>query len=82
MTVMDKLTSIVRMVFEDEEISIDCTTTAHDVDGWDSLSHTNLIVAVESAFAIRFTRKELLTFKNIGDLLQCIELKLAEKVAA
>lgn len=79
MNVMEKLTSIIRMVFDDDEISIDCNTTAQDVDGWDSLSHTNLIVAIESAFAIRFTQKELLTFKNVGDLLGSIELKLVVK---
>jgi len=50
--------------------------TANDVDGWDSLSHINLIVAVESAFKIRFNQKELLTFKNIGDLLASIESKI------
>lgn len=82
MTTMDKLTSIVRMVFEDDDILIDRQTTANDVDGWDSLSHINLIVAVEGAFAIRFAQKELLTFKNVGDLLDCIEVKLAGKVSA
>ncbi len=76
-TVMDKLTRIVRMVFEDDEITIDRETTAHDVDGWDSLSHVNLIVAVENSFGVRFSQKELLTFKNVGDLLDSIERKIA-----
>jgi acyl carrier protein len=76
MTTMDKLTNIVRMVFEDDEISIDRKTTAHDVDGWDSLSHVNLIVAVENSFGIRFTQKELLKFRNVGDLLDSIDSKI------
>lgn len=79
MTTQDKLNSIFCEVFDDDEIKIHPALTANDVDGWDSLSHVNLIVAVEGKFGIRFTQKELLTFKNVGDLLNCIDRKLAEK---
>jgi acyl carrier protein len=80
MTTLDKLTGIFRMVFDDDDIAIDRQTTANDVDGWDSLSHVNLIVAVENSFGIRFTQKELLTFRNVGDLLGSIESKISGKV--
>ncbi|WP_239028058.1 acyl carrier protein [Geomonas subterranea] len=63
-------------VFDDEDIRITPATTADDIDGWDSLSHVNLIVAVESTFGIRFSQKEVLTFKNVGDLLACIASKV------
>jgi acyl carrier protein len=55
---------------------VEPVTTANEVDGWDSLSHVNLIMAVEGRFKIRFTQKELLTFKNVGDLLRAIESKI------
>ena len=76
MSTRDELNSIFCQVFDDEEIVIAPETTANDIDGWDSLSHVNLIVAVEAHFGIRFSQKELLTFKNVGDLLRCIEGKL------
>ena len=76
MTTMEKLTGIFRTVFDNEDITIGPETTANDVDGWDSLAHVNLILAVEKGFAIRFTQKELLTFKNVGDLVRSIESKL------
>lgn len=76
MTTLDKLNEIFREVFDDEDISVSPTTTANDVDGWDSLSHVNLIITVEARFNIRFSQKELLTFRNVGDLLNCIEGKL------
>lgn len=75
MTIVEKLNQIFRMVFDDDSINITPEMTANDIDGWDSLSHVNLIVAVENAFAVRFTQKELLTLKNIGSLLNCIEQK-------
>lgn len=76
MTTLEKLNEIFCEVFDDEEINIKPETTANDVDGWDSLSHINLVLAVESRFNIRFSQKELLSFKNVGDMLRCIELKL------
>lgn len=76
MTTMEKLNGIFRMVFADDDIMIGPATTSNDVDGWDSLSHVNLIVAVERSFNIRFAQKELLTFRNVGDLHRSIESKI------
>lgn len=76
MTTIEKLNGIFQMVFDNDEINIQPEMTANDVDGWDSLSHVNLILAVEKGFGIRFAQKELLTFKNVGDLLRSIESKL------
>jgi len=77
MTTMETLNGIFRMVFDDDSIQIERQMTANDIDGWDSLSHVNLITAVEGKFKIRFTQKELLTLKNVGDLLDHIERKAA-----
>lgn len=76
MTTMEKLNGIFRMVFADDDIVLAPTTTSNDIDGWDSLSHVNLIVAIERSFNIRFGQKELLTFKNVGDLHGSIESKI------
>jgi acyl carrier protein len=53
--------------------------TTNDVEGWDSLSHMNLVVVIENKLGFRFAQKELLTFKNVGDLINCIDIKLAER---
>ncbi|OGU01754.1 MAG: acyl carrier protein [Geobacteraceae bacterium GWC2_55_20] len=76
MDLQQKLNEIFCEVFDDDDISITRESTANDIDGWDSLSHVNLIVAIEAKFNIRFNQKELLTFKNVGDLLKCIESKI------
>jgi len=78
MTTREKLNTIFCTVFDDEDIVIAPETTANDIDGWDSLSHVNLIVAVEAGFAIRFSHKEVLSFKNVGDLLACIDTKVSQ----
>jgi len=78
MTTREKLNAIFCTVFDDEDIVIAPETTANDVDGWDSLSHVNLIVAVEAGFGIRFSHKEVLSFKNVGDLLASIDTKVSQ----
>lgn len=64
------------MVFDDDDIKLSSDTTANDVDGWDSLSHVNLITAIELRFNIRFSQKELLKHRNVGDLIANIEQKM------
>ena len=76
MELQDRLNQIFREVFDNDDINITPEMTANDVDGWDSLSHVNLIVAIETKFGIRFSQKELLTFKNVGDLLNSIRGKI------
>lgn len=75
---LEKLNHIFREVFDDDEIDIKPETTANDVYGWDSLSHVNLIVAIEAKFNIRFSQKELLTFKNVGNLMDSIREKVTK----
>lgn len=75
MTTIEQLNGILRTVFDNDEIEIRPEMTANDVDGWDSMSHVNLILAVEEGFGVRFTHEEIMSFRNVGDLLAAIEKK-------
>ena len=57
-----KLNEVFQDVFDDEDITVNDSTVAADVDGWDSLEHINLIVAVERCFGIssRWVRRPVL----------------------
>ncbi|MBJ6801029.1 acyl carrier protein [Geomonas propionica] len=79
MDTMTTLNGIFCEVFDEESLQITRATTADDVDGWDSLSHTNLIVAVEMAFNVRFNLKDTRVLKDVGELVDLIDRKLAEK---
>lgn len=70
--VLSRVQDIFRDVLDDEEIVLTDATTADDIDEWDSLSHIQLIVAVEKAFKVKFTSKEILSWKNVGELIDCI----------
>lgn len=75
MELTERVNEIFCEVFDDESIKIASEMTANDIDSWDSLSHVNLIIAIETNFNIRFSQKELLTLKKVGDLLDCIRSK-------
>ena len=59
-------------VLDVEDIVIDAETTADDVEDWNSLSHITLISAVENEFGIRFKMGEVVTMKNVGDMVALI----------
>ena len=76
MSIKEQLNEVFCEVFDDDDIRVGEETTADDVEGWDSLSHVNLIITIEARFNINFSQKELLTFKNVGELIRSIESKL------
>jgi acyl carrier protein len=55
------------------------TTLAEEVPGWDSLSHVNVIVAVEKSFDVRFKSVEVLRLKDLGQLQRLLDSKLEHK---
>jgi len=79
MDMLEELTPIFHEVFDDDSIVITRQITANDIDAWDSLSHMNMVMAVELKFGIRFALGELQTLKNVGDLIDLTEKKLAKK---
>lgn len=74
---LEQVQEIFRDVLDDEEIVLQETSTAEDVEGWDSLTHIQLIVAIEKHFKIKFTSKEILSWKNVGELVDCLAAKLS-----
>lgn len=74
--IINQVQDIFRDVLDEEEIILADTTTADEVEGWDSLSHIQLVVGIEKRFNIKFTSKEILSWKNVGELIDCIVLKI------
>ena len=70
--IYERLNKVFRDVFDDEEICVNETTTANDIDDWDSLEHINLIVAIENEFGIKFTMGETTSLKNVGEMVSLI----------
>ena len=71
---------IFRQVFDDEELVLTRETTASDIEGWDSLMHINLIIAIERELRLRFAVAEISRLKeegqNVGTFLDLVQHKL------
>lgn len=74
--ILKKINAIFIDVIDNEDIKLNDATRAGDVEGWDSLTHIQLVVAVEKHFKIRFTAKEIQSWKNVGELIQSVESKI------
>ena len=72
----DKLTQVFRDVFDSETLTLRDEMVASDVDGWDSLNHVKLVVAIESAFIVKFSTREVLGWKTVGDLKKTLQAKV------
>ncbi|MBD8918689.1 MAG: acyl carrier protein [Lachnospiraceae bacterium] len=70
--VFERLNKVFRDVFDDDDITVTETTTSADIDDWDSLEHINLVAAVEQEFGMKFTMGQVVTMKNVGEMVDII----------
>ena len=70
--IFDRLNEVFQDVFDDDSITVTERTTAADIEDWDSLSHITLVSAVEDEFRMKFSMKEVVEMKNVGDMVAII----------
>lgn len=71
--VFEKLNEIFEDVLDlDETPNLTEETTANDIEEWDSLAQIQLVVAIEKAFAIKFTSQEMMSWKSVGEMVDTI----------
>lgn len=68
----ERLTNVFQEVFDDDTIEICDTTTADDIEDWDSFEHINLVVAVEEEFGFKIPMGKTVTMKNVGEMVDII----------
>lgn len=74
--ILSQTNEIFKDVLDNDSINLTPETTAKDIEEWDSLSHIQLIVAVEKHFKVKFTSVEIGGFKNVGELCNTVQRKL------
>jgi len=78
MNTSERLQQVFRKVFQKGDLLISPSTTAKDIRMWDSLTHLELIAAVEEEFGIKFSFSEVMQFNSVGDMLLAISRKSGE----
>ena len=74
--ILSGVQDIFRDIFDDDDLEIEDSTNADDIEDWDSLNHINLVSAIEKEFKIRFALGELMALKNVGDMLDLMVKKI------
>lgn len=74
--VFSKLSEIFKDVFNDDSLEIDESTTAYDIEEWDSVSHVQLIDEIEAEFGVRFNAKEIMSWDDVGEFVDSIVSQL------
>lgn len=74
--IKEQLQIIVAKVVKLDSVILNDDTTANDVEGWDSLSHMEIITEIEKTFHFSFKLRELAKLKNVGSILDLIIKKI------
>ncbi|MEG0838858.1 MAG: acyl carrier protein [Hydrogenoanaerobacterium sp.] len=70
--IMAKINEVFTAIFDDSDIVVLETTTANDIEDWDSLAHLELISEIEKVFDVHFTLGEITNFTNVGAMCDSI----------
>lgn len=73
---LEKLQDIFRDVLDNDDLEITDETSSYDIDEWDSLSHIQLIVAIEKTFGVKLTSKEILSWEDVGEMVDALLEKI------
>ncbi len=73
--IFEKLNEIFADILDLEEVNLAEDTCSDDIDEWDSLSHIQLIVAIEKTFGLKFKAQEMISWNNVGAMVNSIQSK-------
>tara|TARA_B110000003_G_C16651608_1_gene534433 strand:+ start:5295 stop:5522 length:228 start_codon:yes stop_codon:yes gene_type:complete len=72
----DKLKDILSILFEVDKSEITDTFSSDDTDYWDSITHMNMVVAIEEEFDIEFDDEEILELLNFSLIKNIVNSKI------
>ena len=61
------------------DLCLTAESNASNVEGWDSLAHINLVVAIEKRYNIKFALAELRSLNNVGEMADLIVKKISQR---
>jgi acyl carrier protein len=67
-----QLNVIFEDIIDEGTVFLSENSTTKDIDGWDSLTNIQLVVAIEKQYDIKFTSDEIISWKNVGEMINCI----------
>ena len=73
MNIEEKVKEIIATVLEVEVSQIDDDTAIGDIPEWDSLSHIQIVSAIEKEFGFNFTPDVMMDLEDVSDIVAAVE---------
>ena len=70
--IYERVNEVFRDVFDDDSITVTDETTAEDIEGWDSLEHVSLMMAIGTEFGIKIPLNKVNSMQNVGEMVDFI----------
>lgn len=72
---IERIQTIMRDVFGDDELVISDQDSPDSIADWDSFANIQLLAAIENEFGIKFTTAQSMAVKNVADILEILSGK-------
>lgn len=72
----EQLADVFRETFDEPDIVLERETTASDIEGWDSITNIQLLVAAEQVFGVKFRTGEIAGLADVGELFDLIAARV------
>ena len=71
--VFSTVVTIVRDQLDNDDLQLSMDAVPAEIQGWDSLAHVGIVVAVEREFRLRFNTEQVERLANVGDLVRLVQ---------
>jgi acyl carrier protein len=75
-TIRDSVMTVIGAVLKVPAASLNERSSPDDVDGWDSLQHLQIILALEEEFGVRFQPDEIDYLQTAGALITAVSERM------
>ena len=69
----ERVEKVFREILEDEDFIFNLDLRIEDIEGWDSLVHIQIILALEEEFNIKLTTQQITQIKSLKDIMDILE---------
>ena len=75
--ILQGLREVLCEVLGKSSLELTLATRQDDVEGWDSLAHIQLVLALSKRFGVTFTTKDVMDWADVGSIVRWLEGKVA-----
>lgn len=77
--ILNRLAQCFEAAFKTDPSAISTDTTPDQVEGWDSLGHTQLVNTIEKEFALSLNIDEIMEMEDVESIVRVLKDKLGNK---